>query len=205
MRQSGVTTGGQPVIAGIFALIGTHGVPLELILAHFHEAGMVMDWPEQSEGTAVTLLSLDQCDLIARCAVDHVIQERPNQDHTAASYPHEILGIEGLVEGRDVETGSLVADGDPDLFVVDPRLQVDSTMTVWLDGSPLGGLVVEMPFVLLPEVGATLEVSVIEGIREAFLEGDGDPRPRGLVPYGKVAEIVLDQVDQFGKEVGVIA
>jgi hypothetical protein len=46
MRQSGFTTEEQPVMAGVFSLVGTHGVPLEVILHRFRDEGLVMDWAD---------------------------------------------------------------------------------------------------------------------------------------------------------------
>lgn len=46
MRQTGETTEGKPVYAGVFPLVGTHGIPLELILDRFKETDRVMDWPQ---------------------------------------------------------------------------------------------------------------------------------------------------------------
>jgi alanyl-tRNA synthetase len=50
MQQSAVTTEGQPVMAGVFPLVGTHGIPLEVILHRFKESGQVVDWPDYVAG-----------------------------------------------------------------------------------------------------------------------------------------------------------
>lgn len=44
MKQSGVTPEGHKVISGVFSLVGTHGLPLELILEDFKEKNRVVDW-----------------------------------------------------------------------------------------------------------------------------------------------------------------
>lgn len=46
MKQSGITTDGKPVFAGVFPLMGTHGVPLEIILHNFMDTNRVVDWPD---------------------------------------------------------------------------------------------------------------------------------------------------------------
>ena len=46
MEQSGETTDGRPVYAKVFPLVGTHGVPLEVILHRFKDSGHIMDWPD---------------------------------------------------------------------------------------------------------------------------------------------------------------
>jgi hypothetical protein len=33
MNQVGITTDGRPVVSGVFPLVGTRGLPLEIILA----------------------------------------------------------------------------------------------------------------------------------------------------------------------------
>ena len=50
MAKIGVTTEGLSVQANIFPLVGTHGVPLEYVLHHFKDNGMVMDWPDYIKG-----------------------------------------------------------------------------------------------------------------------------------------------------------
>lgn len=50
MKQSGETTEGRPVYAEVFPLVGTHGIPLELILHQFKDNGIVMDWPDYVAG-----------------------------------------------------------------------------------------------------------------------------------------------------------
>lgn len=44
MHQSGITPEGRAVIAGIFSLVGTHGVPLEIVLYKLKNEGLVADW-----------------------------------------------------------------------------------------------------------------------------------------------------------------
>ncbi|WP_337187575.1 hypothetical protein [Phenylobacterium sp.] len=44
LSHSAVTTDGRPVMAGTFALVGTHGLPLELILDFFARRNWVIDW-----------------------------------------------------------------------------------------------------------------------------------------------------------------
>jgi hypothetical protein len=46
MQESGMMTDNRPVLAGSFPLVGTHGVPLEVVLAFFQQRGLVMDWPD---------------------------------------------------------------------------------------------------------------------------------------------------------------
>lgn len=46
MQQSGITEDGIPVYSGVFSLVGTHGLPLELILDRFKQEGRVVDWPD---------------------------------------------------------------------------------------------------------------------------------------------------------------
>jgi len=50
MNQSGVYMVPKPVMADVFPLVGTHGVPLEIILDFFKEREMVMDWPDYIRG-----------------------------------------------------------------------------------------------------------------------------------------------------------
>lgn len=46
MNQVGTTTDGRPVVAGVFPLFGTHGVPLDIILAELTRDGLVVSWPD---------------------------------------------------------------------------------------------------------------------------------------------------------------
>ena len=50
MHQTATTTDNYPVLAGVFPLVGTHGVPLEIVLDFFQRRGMVMDWPDYIAG-----------------------------------------------------------------------------------------------------------------------------------------------------------
>ncbi len=44
MKVEGYTPEGTPVVSGVFKLVGTHGVPLELILATAKNTPLVIDW-----------------------------------------------------------------------------------------------------------------------------------------------------------------
>lgn len=44
MIQTGITTDGKPVVAGVFKLMSTHGLPLEFILEELKRRGLVTDW-----------------------------------------------------------------------------------------------------------------------------------------------------------------
>jgi len=44
MNQSGITIEGNTVFAGVFKFVGTHGLPLEVILHKFKENNHVVDW-----------------------------------------------------------------------------------------------------------------------------------------------------------------
>lgn len=46
MRQSGITTDDRPVVADVFPLVGTRGVPLDIVLGELARAGFVVDWPD---------------------------------------------------------------------------------------------------------------------------------------------------------------
>jgi hypothetical protein len=46
MHRTGTTTDNQPVIAGAAQLTTTHGLPLELVLDHFRQRRIVVDWPD---------------------------------------------------------------------------------------------------------------------------------------------------------------
>lgn len=50
MRQSGITTEGLRVFKGVFALVGTHGIHLEVILHQFKDTGRVVDWIDYIKG-----------------------------------------------------------------------------------------------------------------------------------------------------------
>ena len=50
IRQTGITTDNRIVLGGVFPLVGTHGIPLEIVLAYFKERGRVVDWPEYIGG-----------------------------------------------------------------------------------------------------------------------------------------------------------
>lgn len=50
ISQSGITTAGLPVIARAFSLVGTHFIPLEVVLGFLQEWGLVMDWPDDIAG-----------------------------------------------------------------------------------------------------------------------------------------------------------
>jgi alanyl-tRNA synthetase len=42
----GKTESDIPVMAGVFTLVGTHGVPLEIILSFFQQRGVLVDWQD---------------------------------------------------------------------------------------------------------------------------------------------------------------
>lgn len=44
-EQIGITTDGRPVVRHVFALIGTHGIPLEMVLELMKAKGLVVSWP----------------------------------------------------------------------------------------------------------------------------------------------------------------
>lgn len=46
MQQAGITVDNQMVCKDVFNLVGTHGVPLELILENFKANGRVVDWAD---------------------------------------------------------------------------------------------------------------------------------------------------------------
>ena len=46
MHRTGTTPDNQPVIAGVARLTTTHGLPLELVLDHFRQRGLVVDWAD---------------------------------------------------------------------------------------------------------------------------------------------------------------
>jgi hypothetical protein len=50
MHLTGATPDGRPVIAGVFPLVGTHSVPLEIVLDFFQRRGFVMDWLDYIAG-----------------------------------------------------------------------------------------------------------------------------------------------------------
>lgn len=44
MIKMGETTDGKTVVAGVFTLMSTHGLPLEFILEELKSRGLVTDW-----------------------------------------------------------------------------------------------------------------------------------------------------------------
>lgn len=50
LRRSGKTIDGQPVMAGVQILTGTHGVPLEVVIDLFKSRGWVVDWLDYIDG-----------------------------------------------------------------------------------------------------------------------------------------------------------
>jgi alanyl-tRNA synthetase len=46
MQQSGQTIEGGIVYSDVFPLVGTYGIPLELILCRFKHTDCLMDWPD---------------------------------------------------------------------------------------------------------------------------------------------------------------
>lgn len=50
MILSGITTDGKPVLGQTFHLVGTHGLPLEVIISFFQENDIVIDWPDYVRG-----------------------------------------------------------------------------------------------------------------------------------------------------------
>lgn len=49
LYKTGMTTDGQTVLAGVFYLVGSCGVPLEIILGYFKDNNYVVDWPEYTQ------------------------------------------------------------------------------------------------------------------------------------------------------------
>ena len=50
MKVSGITPEGKHVCSGLFKMVGTHGVPLELVLGWLQENNKVMDWVDYCTG-----------------------------------------------------------------------------------------------------------------------------------------------------------
>lgn len=50
MNQVGTTTDNRPVVAGVFTLVGTHGIPLDIVLTELEKAGLVVSWPDYVKG-----------------------------------------------------------------------------------------------------------------------------------------------------------
>ena len=48
-NQTGITTEGKPVMAGLYHFYETHGLPLDVIFSCFIEKGWVPDWIELYE------------------------------------------------------------------------------------------------------------------------------------------------------------
>lgn len=46
MKPVGKTPEGRIVVSGVFGMVETHGIPLELVLARSWEEGMIPDWVE---------------------------------------------------------------------------------------------------------------------------------------------------------------
>lgn len=44
LRVTGYTVDGKPVMAGIFRIAETHGVPLDVILEQLHQENLCIDW-----------------------------------------------------------------------------------------------------------------------------------------------------------------
>lgn len=44
MNRSGITVNSELVVAGAFAFVGTHGLPLDFLLHVLKTHGMVVDW-----------------------------------------------------------------------------------------------------------------------------------------------------------------
>ncbi len=45
IKQVSRTQDGTPVLAGVFALVGTHGIPLEAVLEQVKYRGLLVSWP----------------------------------------------------------------------------------------------------------------------------------------------------------------
>jgi len=45
MMLVGRTECGKPILANVFVMYGTHGLPLEIILGYFKDNDFVVDWP----------------------------------------------------------------------------------------------------------------------------------------------------------------
>lgn len=44
MKQVGITPEGQPVVDGVFILVGTHGIPLEVVLDGMKQRSVTPCW-----------------------------------------------------------------------------------------------------------------------------------------------------------------
>lgn len=44
LRRSGTTTDGRPVVAGVFAVVNSEGVGLDVLLELLHDRRWVVDW-----------------------------------------------------------------------------------------------------------------------------------------------------------------
>ena len=44
--MSGITDDGRQVVSGVFELISTHGIPLDVVLEILDRHGMIVDWLE---------------------------------------------------------------------------------------------------------------------------------------------------------------
>lgn len=44
LRRVGTTEAGRPVIGGVFPLVNSEGIPLEVVIESLRRRGMVVDW-----------------------------------------------------------------------------------------------------------------------------------------------------------------
>ena len=122
---------------------------------------------------------LDHGDRVAGRVEGDLVHERADQEQAAAADATQVAGLDRLVEPRRVEAGALIADDERRGAAVEVDHDADLARCVGLEPALRLGRLVEEGFVVLAELGADLEVAVVEGIGQRLLEGDAhaDLRP----------------------------
>ena len=147
---------------------------------------------------------LDHGDLVADGVEGHLVHERADQQQAASADAGEVVGLDRPIEQRGVEARSVVGDDEASGIAVELHLDADVARAIGLLGRPAFGQVVERPLVLLPQVGAELQVAVVEGIGQGLLECDADLDPAGGVAEVQAIELLADQLEQ-GRDQGGVA
>ena len=146
-------------------------------------------------------IPLPQGDPVASLAVFDLIHERADEHQAPPADPLEVGRVRGVGHRGGVEAGPFVLHDVDGLRAGQRGPDVDPPVPVGRLPSPLLAEVPKDPLVLLAEVGAELQVAVLDGVEQGLVQGHPDPEPFGPVA-GVQERGDLLQVAEQGRDPG---
>ncbi len=146
---------------------------------------------------------LDHADLIAGRVEADLVHERADQQESAPADPRQVFRLDRAVEERCIKARPVVANDEPGRIAVELHLHADPPRAVRLQALAFFGQIVELPLVLLPQLGADLEVAMEQGIGQRLLKRDADLHPASRIAQAHPLELLLDQGHQGHDQIWV--